>query len=457
MKRFDIEKQREFFRSGATRDIGFRIEKLKRLRRMVEENRSEIIGALKEDLARPAFESYVAEISPLLLESDAAIRRTASWSRPKRVRTPSYLFLASSYIRPEPLGVALILGPWNYPVGLVLSPLIGAIAAGNCAVVKPSELAERSSRLISDMLSEYFSPEYVSVVEGGPSDAQALLEEKFDYIFFTGGRRIGKIVMEAASRNLIPITLELGGKSPCIVEGDARLDIAARRITWGKFFNAGQTCIAPDYLLVQRSIRERLLKEIGMCVREFYGERPAESPDYARIVNRSHFHRLLGLMEGGNAVIGGEVDEDSLYISPTVLDSVSKDSHLMNEEIFGPLLPVIEYGELEEAIGIVGRRPEPLAVYFFSEDRARQRRVLDETSSGGCSINDTLVHYSNFALPFGGVGGSGFGKYHGRESFDVFSNARSVLRKSTLFDSYLRYPPYDKAMGYLQRFIRFLT
>jgi aldehyde dehydrogenase (NAD+) len=452
-----IERQRDFFATGETREISFRIKQLKTLKRMLEGSTKPILKALKDDMSKPGFEAYVAEISHVQSEIDYAIGRIKSWAKRERVKTPSFLFIASSHIYHEPLGVVLIIGPWNYPLDLVLVPLVGAISAGNCAVLKPSELTSYTSTLIAKMIGENFDPSFVTVVEGGAEETQALLSEKFDYIFYTGGSVVGKLIMEAASKNLTPVTLELGGKSPCIVEADIDLDKTARRITWGKFFNAGQTCIAPDYLLVNKSIKKALVERIGQCIREFYGDDPSKSPDYARIVNDRHFNRLSNLLRGGDIVVGGQTDPATRYIAPTVVENVSSDDPIMLEEVFGPILPVIEYEVLGDAISSVRSREKPLALFFFSKNKADQKRVLRETTSGGGCINDTMVQYSNILLPFGGVGVSGFGKYHGKASFDTFSNKRSIVDRSFLFDVYLRYPPYKNALKLAQRFIRYVT
>jgi acyl-CoA reductase-like NAD-dependent aldehyde dehydrogenase len=452
-----VGKQRAFFDAGGTRDVRFRIEMLKKLGRALEANRSAILKALKADMGKPTFEAYAAEISHLQMSVAEATKRVASWSRPRRVRTPSLLLPASSNIYPEPLGVALIIGPWNYPGDLIFEPLIGAVAAGNCATLKPSEVTENTSRVIARIVADNFDPAFVAVVEGDAETAQCLLAERFDYIFYTGGGVVGRLVMEAAAKNLTPVTLELGGKSPCIVEPDIHLDHAARRIAWGKWFNAGQTCIAPDYLLVNRAVKSALLSAIKRYIKVFYGEDPEQSPDYARIVSDRHFDRISNLLDEGQVIAGGLTNRESRYIAPTIIDNVSPDHKIMQEEIFGPVLPVLDYDSLDEAIAVVNARQKPLALYFFSRDKGKQRRVLGQTTSGGGCINDTLVYYSNDALPFGGVGESGFGKYHGKASFDTFSNMRSVVTRSFLFDVYLRYPPYKNHARPLARFIRFIT
>jgi acyl-CoA reductase-like NAD-dependent aldehyde dehydrogenase len=403
-------------------------------------------------MKKPQREAYASEIGMVLHEINYAIGNLKSWAKPRRVRTPRDHFLASSFIYAEPLGVILIIGPWNYPFQLVLSPLVGAIAAGNCSVLKPSEIASASSDVIASLIGHHFEPGFITVIQGGAETTQRLLAEKFDYIFFTGGTRVGKIVMEAAAKHLTPVTLELGGKSPCIVDRDVHIEYAARRITWGKFLNAGQTCVAPDYLLVDRSIKDELLERMKTCIREFYGDDPSRSPDYGRVISERHFDRLSQLLQGGKIIIGGDADAGDRYIAPTVIDHVSWNDEIMQEEIFGPILPVIEYGDLEEAISAINGRPKPLSLYFFSRNRGNQERVLRETSSGGVCINDTIIHLGTRTLPFGGVGESGMGSYHGKASFDTFSHQKSVLRRSFLFDTKLRYPPYRDKLKYLKWF-----
>jgi aldehyde dehydrogenase (NAD+) len=452
-----VQAQRDFFKTGATKDIDFRREQLSVLKRAVNGNTSSILKALKEDMNKPAFEAYVAEVSQVTNAIDYALKRLAWWARPRRVHTPAFLFLAGSYVYPEPVGVALIIAPWNYPLDLVMEPLVGAIAAGNCAVLKPSEIAPATSAVTARIVKDHFDPAFVTAIEGGPAETQALLAEQFDYIFYTGGSVVGKIIMEAAAKNLTPVTLELGGKSPCIVEPDIDLDITARRITWGKYFNAGQTCIAPDYLLVNRRVKDDLLEGIKGYIKRFYGDDPKASPDYARIVSDKHFERISRLMDEGDVVVGGQTEAGTRYIAPTVIDNVKADHKIMQEEIFGPVLPVIAYDDLQEAIDIVTARPKPLSLYVFTRDRVKKQRVLRDTTSGGGCVNDTMVHYSNQRLPFGGVGMSGSGRYHGKWTFDTFSNMKSIVDRSFLFDVYLRYPPYKNAQKLAQRFLRYVT
>ena len=448
-----VRKQREFFGSGKTKDISFRIEGLKTLKKVIKENEKAILNGVKADMERPTFEGYGGEIGVVLNEIDYAIKNLKTWTKPKRVRTPLAHFLASSYIYSEPYGVVLVIGPWNYPFLLVITPLVGAIAAGNCSVLKPSEIARHTSNVTARIIGDNFDPSFVSVFEGGEETAERLLSQRFDYIFYTGGIGVGKIVMEAAEKHLTPLTLELGGKSPCIVDRDVHIEYAARRIVWGKFFNAGQSCVAPDYLLVDKAIKKELLERVKKYVVEFYGHDPSKSPDFGRIINGKHYHRVSQLLGEGEIIIGGNTDVDDCYIAPTVIDNVSLDHKIMEEEIFGPILPVIEYEDLADAISIVNERPKPLALYFFSRDIEKQSRVLSETSSGGGCINDTVVHFVSTPLPFGGVGSSGMGNYHGKSSLDIFSHKRSVLKKSFLFDIKLRYPPYKYKLRLLKWFL----
>ena len=386
-------------------------------------------------------------------EIDYAIKHIKSWISPQKASIPLEQLPGFGRIYAEPLGVVLIVGAWNYPLQLILAPLVGAIAAGNCAILKPSEIAPHTSHILAEMLPKYFAPAYIAVIEGGSEISQQLLAEKFDHIFFTGGTAVGKIVMAAAAKHLTPVTLELGGKSPCIVDSDINIENTARRITWGKFLNAGQTCIAPDYLLVNTKIKQQLLDSIQKCIHEFYGE-PAASPDYARIINQKHFEQLVKFLKDGEIIIGGEINAVEHYIAPTLLDRVSLEAPIMQEEIFGPILPVITYDDMGEAIAIINERPKPLALYLFSRNKNLQKQVLQETSSGSVCINDTVMQFAVPALPFGGVGNSGIGKYHGKASFDTFSHYKSVLNRALIPDVRLRYAPYSQ--GKLQLLKRIL-
>lgn len=438
-----LQDQRRFFASGQPRDIDFRLAQLAKLRDAIIANQDRIVAAVQADLGRPPFEAYF-EIATLG-EIKLAIKQLKNWVKPRKVSTSIDVFPASAWVQPEPLGVALIIGPWNYPFQLLLSPLVGAIAGGNCAILKPSEHAPHTAGVVADLIRSVFDSNYVAVVEGDAGISQQLLAEKFDHIFFTGGTEIGRIVMQAAAKNLTPVTLELGGKSPCIVDRTTRLDYAAKRIAWGKFINAGQTCIAPDYLLVDRSIKSEFMTHLIKAIQDLYGDNPATSPDFARIINQRQLTRLKPLLDSGKVVLGGEVNEADRYFSPTVLDEVTWADSVMESEIFGPILPVLTYDRLDEAIDQINGRPKPLALYIFSEDKAVQDRVLRSTSSGGVCINDTVMQVSLSSLPFGGVGDSGMGSYHGRASFDTFSHYRAVLKRSMKFELNWRYAPYTAA------------
>lgn len=446
-----IDRQRQFFATGKTKDLTFRIEQLKRLKEAISINQSRIVEAVNADLNRPEYEAYfeIATVS----EINHAIKHLKSWVKPKKVPTSIDQFPASASIYPEPKGVVLIIGPWNYPFQLMISPLVGAIAAGNCAILKPSEIAAHTSELVAEIISQNFDSAYIAAVEGGVEISQQLLAEKFDHIFFTGGTKIGQVVMEAAAKHLTPVTLELGGKSPCIVDSEIQVEYTAKRIAWGKFINAGQTCIAPDYLLVDRKVKPELLKAIKASIQEFYGDNPAKSPDYCRIINQKHFGRLADFLKDGELIIGGETNLEDRYIAPTVIDGISWDSPVMKEEIFGPILPVLEYEDLGEAIAKINARSKPLALYFFSKNKGKQQRVLHETSSGGVCINDTVMQFGVTSLPFGGVGDSGIGSYHGKASFDTFSHYKSVLKKSFLLDLKWRYAPYQGKVDLIKKMI----
>ncbi|NJK67657.1 MAG: aldehyde dehydrogenase [Microcoleus sp. CSU_2_2] len=446
-----IQQQRQFFATGKTKDVDFRLEQLKKLKSAIESNQSRIVDAVKADLNRPEFEAYFEIAS--IAEVNYAIKNLKSWVKPRKVPTSIDQFPASARIFPEPLGVVLIIGPWNYPFQLMISPLVGAIAAGNCALLKPSEIASHTSEVVADMISKTFDPAYVAAVEGGVEISQQLLAEKFDHIFFTGGTKIGRIVMEAAAKHLTPVTLELGGKSPCIVDSDIQIEHTAKRIAWGKFINAGQTCIAPDYLLVDKKVKPDLMQAIKTSIQEFYGDDPQTSPDYSRIINQRQLERLSAFIKDGDILVGGKVKPEDRYIAPTVLDNVSWDAPVMQDEIFGPILPVLEYDNFGEAIAQINARPKPLALYLFSKDKEKQQRVLRETSSGGVCINDTVMQVGVATLPFGGVGESGIGSYHGKASFDTFSHYKSVLQKSFWLELQWRYAPYKGKLDLIKKVI----
>lgn len=449
-----VAAQRAFFRTGKTQPLAFRAESLRTLRHMLESRESDIFAALRADLGRSDFESYLGEIGLCLEEIGYTQKRLSSWVRPRRVRTPMTLWPASSHIYPDPYGVALIMAPWNYPFQLAIAPLLGAVASGNCVVLKPSEFAPNVSNLLTKLIGEHFDPGHVSVVEGALEVNKALLLEHFDVIFFTGSTPVGKIVMKAAAENLTPVILELGGKSPCIVDADANLDVASRRVAWGKFLNSGQTCVAPDYLLVHESVKAEFVGLLKDRVTDFFGEKPKESPDFSRIINDSHFDRLTGLFKDAPLAFGGGSDRDDCFIEPTVLDPVTWDDPVMQEEIFGPLLPVLEFKDLDGVIKTINDRPKPLALYYFGTNRESQERVLSQTSSGGSCVNDCIMHLLNSNLPFGGVGASGMGSYHGHSSFDAFTHYKSVLKKSNFLEYPLRYAPYAGKMKRLRFFVK---
>ena len=444
--------QRWFFASGKTKDVAYRIDLLSKLLEVIQDNHRLILDALAADMNKPKLEAYASEIAITLNEIKYIMRKLPSWTRPKFAMTARPLLPSLCSIIKEPLGVVLIIAPWNYPFQLAVAPLVGAIAAGNCAVVKPSELAPNTSETIKKIFSINFDPRSIAVVTRGPDTAQELLAERFDHIFYTGSTRVGKIVMEAASHHLTPVTLELGGKSPCIVDADVHVEYAARRIAWGKFFNAGQTCIAPDYLLVDAGIKQAFLKVLKERILGFYGIDPSLSPDYARIINSNHFNRLCSYLSQGDIVIGGRTKPEERYIAPTVMDNVALEAPIMTEEIFGPILPVVSYTDLDEAINFVNARPKPLSLYIFTRDKAKQDRVLSGTSSGAVCINDVVVQFASHYLPFGGVGDSGMGKYHGGTSFETFSHTKSIVRNTLCFDIPLRYAPYRFKFPLVKRF-----
>ncbi|USL34603.1 aldehyde dehydrogenase [Priestia megaterium] len=424
------KKQLSFFNSGKTKDVAFRIETLKKLRELVVRHEDDILKAVKADLNKPEIEAKRAEVGLVLSEIDFAVKNLAEWAAPKEVETPSTHAGAKSYIYQDPYGLALVIAPWNYPFQLAVSPVVGAIAAGNCVVLKPSELTPHTSGLLAKMFNENFPEEYLTVVEGEVETSTALLKESFDYIFFTGSTMVGKIVAEAAAKHLTPVTLELGGKSPTIVHEDANIEEAAKRIARGKFANAGQTCVAPDYILVQRNVKDELLANLKQVVTNTYGEDVSQNLDFPHVVSEKHFDRLNSFLTNGDIVFGGKTDRSRLFIEPTVLDNISWEDNVMQDEIFGPILPVIVYDEISEVIEALVKRPKPLALYLFSEDEAVQDRILNSVSFGGGSINDTINHMTSHYLPFGGVGDSGMGAYHGKASFDTFSHAKSILKRS---------------------------
>lgn len=442
-----IGKQRAFFFTHQTKELDFRVEQLKRLRRAILAYEERFYEALWKDLHKSRFEAYATEIGLVLEEISLHIRKLKRWAKPVRVGTNQLVHLwSSSRIIREPYGLVLIMSPWNYPFQLLLNPLVGAISAGNCAVLKPSEYVPNTAEVMRAMITEYFSEDYIALFTGGLEVNQALLSQQWDYIFFTGSPMVGRVVMEAAAKHLTPVSLELGGKSPCIVDADADLKSAASRIAWGKFINAGQTCIAPDYLFVHKSVSAAFLPMLKEKIISYYGENPETSPDFVRIATVPKTERLVNFINSGEVFFGGVVKVPEKYISPTILVNVKPTDPIMQEEIFGPVLPVMEFDQIAEVIKFINSRPKPLAFYYFSSSRKKQRDVLRQTSSGGGCINEVVMHIGNSKMPFGGVGDSGIGNYHGKYSFQTFSHARAILKKTTLFDVPLRYPPYGNKL-----------
>ncbi len=447
-----VQSLNDYFKTGKTHPLAWRLEQLACIKNMLMEREGDFLKALREDLGLPPMEGYISAIGMVNAEINYTSKRLKGWMKPQRTGTSLVNLPGSSRILWEPLGVVLIIAPWNYPLHLILAPLVGVLAAGNCAVLKPSELSSKCAAVLARWIPKYLDPQAVRVVEGGVAETTALLRERFDHIFFTGGSAVGRIVMEAAAKNLTPVTMELGGKSPCMVAEDARMDVSVRRIAWGKFLNAGQTCVAPDFILVQKKREQEFLDTMVSTIKEFYGDDPRQSADFGRIINARHHGRITGLMKDGEVVVGGQADLKTLYIAPTVLRNVNSDSSLMQEEIFGPLLPVLTYEELDEALEFIKARPKPLALYVFTSDGETQRRVLEETSSGGVCINEVVSHLTVPGLPFGGVGASGMGAYHGRFSFELFSHRKAVLKRPTFLDIKLRYPPYgDEKLKWIRR------
>lgn len=449
-----VNKQKEYFYKGHTRSVETRKNNLKKLYDGIQRLEDEIFQALKLDLNKSVHESFTTEIGYVLKEISFQMKHISSWSKPKRVRTALTHFGSKGKVVPEPYGVKLIIAPWNYPFQLAIAPLVGALAAGNTVVLKPSELTPNVSQVLTRMLEELFPEELVSVVEGGVEESTALLKEPFDYIFFTGSVGVGKVVMEAAAKKLTPLTLELGGKSPCIVHKDAKLDVTARRIVWGKFLNAGQTCVAPDYMYVHSSVKEQLIEALRHEIAEQYGKDALQNDNYVRIVSERHFERLCTFLQDGKPVIGGNYTKETLHIEPTVLTNVTWESAVMEDEIFGPILPIIEYDKIEEVIETIQHHPKPLALYVFSEDRKVQEKVTSNISYGGGCINDVVYHLATPYLPFGGVGSSGLGSYHGEQSFRTFSHYKSILSQSTAFDMKIRYSSTKSALKFIRKLLK---
>ncbi len=451
-----LREHKEYFEQGQPFDITFRLKQLKKLHQVIGENEKLIMDALYKDLGKCEFEAYASEVGYSLDSIRNVIKNLKSWAKVKKVPTPIHQFGAKSYIYPEPYGTVLIVGPYNYPFQLVIEPLVGAMAAGNCAILKPSESTPNVTNAIKKIISENFDEKYIRVVEGEKEETSALINAPFDYIFFTGSVAVGKIVMQAAGKNLVPVTLELGGKSPCIVDKTTKIDIAVKRILWGKFMNAGQTCVAPDYVVVHKDIKDKFINKMIDTIINFYGEDPINNTDYGRIINQRHMERLVQIIEKDkNKIIhGGTFSKDDFFISPTFLDNIDWKDASMQEEIFGPILPIMEYTDLNQVIKMINQRPKPLALYLFSEDKNVEQEVLTKVSSGGGCVNDTISHISSPHLPFGGVGHSGIGSYHGKASFDTFSHKKSVLKKTTLFNIDVAFPPYKNKIKVLRKILK---
>ena len=446
-----ISEQRIFFQSGKTLSVDFRIGELKKLYQSVQDFEKEILCALQADLGKSATESYMCEVGMALSEIRYMIKHVKKWSKGEKVRTPIAQFAAKSYRKPSPYGNALIMSPWNYPFLLTIDPIANAIAAGNTAIVKPSAYAPQTSAVLEKLLSKTFPKEYIAVVTGGRKENAALLDEKFDIVFFTGSQAVGKEVLRKCAEHLTPAVLELGGKSPCIVDETAKIPLAAKRIVFGKFLNCGQTCVAPDYLLCHSAVKKKLIEEIKKQIKLQFGKKPIENPHYGKIVNDKHFERLVGLIEDKKVVYGGGVYELNQKIEPTVMDGVTWEDAVMQGEIFGPILPILTFETFEEVFALLQDKQKPLALYLFTEDKRRAREVVEKCAFGGGCINDTIIHLATSEMGFGGVGESGMGAYHGKTGFDAFSHYKSIVEKGTKMDLPMRYQPYKKSKEKLIR------
>ncbi|OOM81505.1 aldehyde dehydrogenase [Clostridium puniceum] len=451
-----VHKQKEFFQKGKQLDINFRKEMLIKLKKIIKDNEQKILNAIKKDLNKSEFESYLSEVAMVYEEINLHIKNIQKWSKRKRVSSSFVFFPSQNYIEKEPYGTVLIIGPFNYPFQLVILPLIGAIAAGNTVVIKPSEHTINTSKLVEKIINENFNEEYIKVVgaDEGKECVEELLDKEFDYIFFTGSIKVGKIIMEKASKRLIPVTLELGGKSPCIIDKDGNLKKAAKRIVWGKLLNSGQTCVAPDYLFIQEEIKEEFLR---LIIKEFhlqYGENIKESKDYPRIISKREINRLSAYLKDGNIYYGGNYDEETLYFEPTILTDIIEGGNVLKEEIFGPIFPVMTFDNLDEVIKYVNKRNKPLALYYFSENKNNIKKIIKETSSGGVTINDTILHVGIANLPFGGVGTSGMGAYHGKKSFDTFTHEKSIAKRGTFIEFPFRFAPFNNKIKLLKKVMK---
>lgn len=451
-----FELQKIYYRTNETKNIDFRLRNLYKLKKLIKANEDLILNALKKDLGKSNFEGYASELGIIYEEININLINLKKWAKPKKVKTPISYFKSESYITYEPYGVSLIIGPFNYPFQLVISPLIGSIAAGNCSIIKPSENSINTALLIEELINSNFNDNYIKVVNplGGKETIEELLDLKFDFIFFTGSTKVGKIIMKKASENLIPTVLELGGKSPCIIDSSAKIDLAAKRIVWGKFLNAGQTCVAPDYIFVHKKVKDNLVNSIKEEIQKQFGSNIKTNPDYPRIVNENSILRLKNYIKDENIILGGDIDVENRFFSPTLLLDVDFNSPVMQEEIFGPILPIIEYEDIYSVIDFINDRDKPLALYHFSERKDIIDLVLSSTSSGGVAINDTIIQAASSHLPFGGVSNSGIGSYHGIYSFKAFSHERSVIKRSTLFELSFRFAPYKNKLNLLKKIMK---
>ncbi|MCT4597019.1 MAG: aldehyde dehydrogenase [Vallitalea sp.] len=436
--------QREYFLSGITKDYNFRIRQLKKLKKVISDYEEEILDALYKDLGKNNFEGYMVEIGTVYEEINHNIKRLRRWMKPQKVKTPISQFGAKSYIYSEPRGVVLIISPWNYPFNLTITPLIGAMAAGNTCLVKTSRNSPNVSKIIAKIIEEAFYPEYIAILKGGSEQSMEVIGEGIDYVFFTGSPRIGKVVMTKAADNLVPVTLELGGKSPVIVDKSANIKMTTLRLAWGKFLNSGQTCIAPDHVYVHKDIKNEFIENMKKAIEKFYGTDPISSKSFGKIINEKQFDRLLTYLDESKIVYGGNYDKDKMKISPTIMNNITYDDAVMKDEIFGPILPVLEFEDIDEVIKEINSKPRPLALYCFADDKKIYSKVTSSVSYGGGCINDTISHIANVNLPFGGNGNSGMGSYHGEASFDTFSHKKSILKKSTKINITLPFPPYSK-------------
>ena len=448
-----IQQQRNFFESGATRNIDFRIEQLTKFKKAIQDNEDNIYAALNADFKKSKFETFATEIGILYEEISCMLKNIKKWATPQLVSDTIANFPSKNYIYPDPYGVCLVIGAWNYPLQLTLAPIIGAMAAGNTCIIKPPRAALNTYHIIQKIIAETFNEEYIAVLDEH-SDNTEMLTYRYDYIFFTGGVEIGKTIARAAAEFLTPTTLELGGKSPCVVDKNADIEVAARRVAWGKFLNGGQTCVAPDYLLLHEDVKEKFYKYFTKSIKDFYGNNPQDSADYPRIINDRHFDRLAALLKDGNIIVGGQTDHDTRYIAPTMIEIDSLEHPLMNDEIFGPILPVLLMNDMDEAISIIKQFEKPLAFYLFSNNYNTQQKFLNTIQFGGGCINDTVSHFVNDGLPFGGVGNSGVGAYHGKFSFDTFTHFKGVCHKVTWPDVPLRYPPYNGKLGIVKQVMK---